>query len=51
MATDTIHLKLKVNFPVILSLVALVHLLLMLMNGLPSLNLSQFIPKRKGPRR
>lgn len=49
MATDTIHLKLKVNFPVILSLVALVHLLLMLMNGLPGLNLSQFIPKEEGP--
>jgi hypothetical protein len=49
MATDTIHLKLKINFPVILSLVGLVHLILMLMNGLPGFTLAQFLPKDDAP--
>jgi len=44
MSVQSVHLKLKVNFPVILITVFLIHILLMLSKGLPSFTLSTFLP-------
>jgi hypothetical protein len=49
MATDTIHLKLKINFPVILLIVGIAHLFLMLLNGLPGSTLARFLPREEAP--
>lgn len=47
MSGETIHIKLKINFPMILIMVGLIHALLMLAQGIPLFNLSSFLPKEK----
>lgn len=45
MSESSVHIKLKINFPVILITVLVLHLLLMLSNGLPAFTLASFLPK------
>lgn len=49
MSDQTVHLKLKINFPVILITVVLLHLFLMISDGIPVFTLAQFLPKKDEP--
>ncbi len=47
MSREGIDIKLKINFPVILFTVALLHALLLPLNNLPGFTLADFLPKEK----
>ena len=47
MSGSAVHIKLKINFPVILFTVLVAHLLLMLAQGLPGFTLASFLPKEE----
>lgn len=47
MSAPVVHIKLKLNFPVILFTVLLAHLLLMIAEGIPGFTLASFLPKEE----
>lgn len=47
MAGEAVHIKLKVNFPVILFTVVLIHVLMMFSDGLKLFTLADFLPKEE----
>lgn len=49
MTGQTVQIKLKINFPVILFTVLLMHALMMLSNGLPVFTLADFLPQKDEP--
>ncbi|MFP5386075.1 MAG: hypothetical protein ACLGHN_08360 [Bacteriovoracia bacterium] len=49
MSGQTVDIKFKINFPVILITVLMIHALLMLTNGIPVFTLTEFLPKNEEP--
>ena len=47
MSENAIHLRLKINFPVIFFTVLLVHLFLMLSRAMPHFTMAEFLPKEE----
>lgn len=47
MTGQTVQIKLKINFPVIMIAVLILHALMMFANGLPVFTLSDFLPKEE----
>lgn len=47
MTGKTVQIKLKINFPVIMFTVLILHVLMMFANGLPAFTLADFLPKEK----